>query len=318
MGSRLVHLLFAPIPDARCRGILRVLWVTLWLNWLIAGIKTAIGLVSGNLTVIGDGLHSFIDGANNVLGIVSIRLAARPADEDHPYGHQKYEHVASLVIGALVVLMAYEISTHAVVDAVRYLKGTSTHARGDSMPGWYMVVVGATMLVNLGISRYERRAGDRLQSPLLHADAAHTSSDVVVTAMGLASLALSHLVWWVDPLLAVVVAVFLLRAAWSILRENLATMTDHIRLDPVEIRRIAESIDGVSDAHAIRTHGMQNDVHLDLHIVVPADMTAGEVSRIEDLVRDALQARFSQVTLVNVHHEIARREEPDAEVWKAT
>jgi cation diffusion facilitator family transporter len=179
----------------------------------------------------------------------------------------------------------------------------------------FVLAVAATLGVNLFVAWYERREGVRLSSSLLRADAMHTLSDTVVSGMSVLSLIVSHLAWWADPLLAVVVAGFLLRAAWSILTDNVATMTDRTRLDPEQVRRVAEDVSGVLNAHAIRSHGMENDIHLDLHIVVDKRLTAGQVAEIETGVSQSLQQAFPAVTMVSVHHQTESHPDNSA-LWR--
>jgi cation diffusion facilitator family transporter len=299
----------------RTRLVSRVLWITLLLNWLVAGTKITLGIVLSNLTVLADGFHSLLDSANNVLGIVAINMAARPADEDHPYGHRKFEHVAAMIIGGLVMLLCWEVIQTVFERVVAHLKGENATAGMAEFQWWFLAIPIATMVINLFVALYEHREGTRLDSMLLKADAKHTFSDTAVTAAGLVSLLTSGSFWWMDALLASAVAAFLLYAAWSILKENLGTMTDRSRLDPVEVRDVAESVEGVEDAHAIRSHGMENDIHLDLHIVVASTLTAGEVEAIETKVRTALSDRFPQVTLISVHHQV-EDENTGQPVWK--
>lgn len=273
------------------------------LNAIVAAVKVSIGLIAHNLTVLADGFHSILDSTNNLVGIVAMGLALLPPDENHPYGHRKFEHVAAMLIGGLVMLLCWETMQNVFA---RFAHPPIAISAGESSAPiqWLFValVVGAAC-INVIVVLYERHEGQRLSSSLLKADAKHTLSDTVVTIFGLLSLLIGSHYWWLDPILATGVILFLVHATWSILQENIATMTDQRRLDPVEVRTIAEAVDGVQNAHAIRSHGMENDIHLDLHIVVPESMTAGEVERLEAHVRHDLSARFPEVTLISVHHE---------------
>ncbi len=301
--------------QTRSRSVVRVLWITLALNWGVAGIKIVVGMLAGNLTVVADGFHSILDGTNNLLGIIAMAFSARPPDREHPYGHRKFEHVAAMIIGGLVVLLCYETLRGAAIAMWR--RGGADGLVAASFPPWFFGLLFIGIGVNLFVARYERREGERLNSSLLKADAKHTLSDIAVTAVGLVSLATSHLAWWIDPLLAAGVGLFLLNAAYSILRDNVATMTDRSRLDPDAIRRVAESVDGVMDAHAIRSHGMENDIHVDLHVMVPGNMSAREVSNLEEAVRSHLMQTFPQVSMVGVQHETEEEAAPkDDPVWK--
>jgi cation diffusion facilitator family transporter len=297
----------------RFKGIKKVLWVTLFLNLLVAAIKIVVGILVWNLTVLSDGFHSLLDGANNVIGILAMGVASRPADEDHPYGHHKFEHVAALILAGLIFLLCYEM----IKKSFNMLWAGEQTFESLVDPGawWQFALIGFCMLINLGVSFYEKKEGNRLDSTLLRADARHTMSDSMVTFVSLISLLFSRLVWWLDPLFAIGVAGFLFYAATAILRENIPTMTDQIRLDPMEIQSVVESIEGVGNAHAIRSHGMENDIHLDLHIQVKDFLDAQQVMGIESDVRKKLQLVFPQVTLISIQHE-TNKEEEEKPIWR--
>lgn len=291
--------------QGHARAVLRVLWGVLLLNWLVALAKIVVGTLANNLTVVADGYHSLLDGANNVVGIVAMHVASKPPDEDHPYGHRKFEHLAAMAIGALVMLLCWETAKGAIQQFMAAREGME-------IPRHFSPIMVAVVLGTLGINGlvawWERRAGERLCSPLLKADATHTASDAAVTSLGLLSLLFGARAWWIDPMLALVVVVFLVRAAWGIIADNLATMTDRSRIDPALIRDVAEGVPGVLNAHSIRSHGMENDIHVDLHIVVHEELSAKAVAELEDRVRVALRAAFPGVTLIAIEHQTEHEE----------
>ena len=174
-----------PVSE-RMRSIRRVLWVILVLNLAVAAAKYVYGLMSGSASMQADGIHSVFDSAGNVVGLVGIALAARPADDSHPYGHAKFETYASLVIGVLLLLAAFEVGSSAVGKLV---SGVYT---AEVTPVSFIVMVG-TLAVNIGVTTYERRCAKRLKSEVLAADANHTLSDALVSIgviVGLAAVAL--------------------------------------------------------------------------------------------------------------------------------
>ena len=138
-----------PVSE-RMRSIRRVLWVILVLNLAVAAAKYVYGLMSGSASMQADGIHSVFDSAGNVVGLVGIALAARPADDSHPYGHAKFETYASLVIGVLLLLAAFEVGSSAVGKLV---SGVYT---AEVTPVSFIVMVG-TLAVNIGVTTYERR-----------------------------------------------------------------------------------------------------------------------------------------------------------------
>ena len=177
-----------------------------------------------------DGIHSVFDSAGNVVGLVGIALAARPADDSHPYGHAKFETYASLVIGVLLLLAAFEVGSSAVGKLV---SGVYT---AEVTPVSFIVMVG-TLAVNIGVTTYERRCAKRLKSEVLAADANHTLSDALVSIgviVGLAAVALGFPM--ADPIMALVVTVAILATAYDVFKHALATLSDHARIPDKDAR----------------------------------------------------------------------------------
>ena len=150
--------------STRMRSIRRVLWIVLVLNLAVAAAKYVYGTVTGSASMQADGIHSVFDSAGNVVGLVGIALASRPADEGHPYGHAKFETYASLVIGVLLLLAAFEVGSSAVA---KLASGSYT---AEVTPLSFAVMAG-TLAVNLGVTTYERRCAKRLKSEVLGASA---------------------------------------------------------------------------------------------------------------------------------------------------
>ena len=288
--------------DGRDRSIIRVFLIVLVFNWLVAFAKIAVGVMSGRLTILADGLHSLFDGASNCIGILAILVAATPADADHPYGHRKCENLAAMAIGGGIVLIAWEI-LRGITGAVRlHLSGEVPPPAPVEGVGLFTGVLLGAIVVNFVVARYQFLRGVRLESPLLKADARHTLTDCVVTLLSLGSLLLGSFRWWVDPFLALGVLGFLLMAAWAILRENLPAFTDSAQLDPGDVEQVALSIDGIMGAGRIRSHGTPRDIHLDLTIQINGDQTARDAEEMEQLLKRRLRETFPGITLIGVHH----------------
>ena len=281
--------------SARMRSIRRVLWAILFLNLAVAAAKYFYGLASGSASMQADGIHSVFDSAGNVVGLVGIALAARPADEGHPYGHAKFETYASLVIGVLLLLAAFEVGSGAVG---RLATGTFT---ASVTPASFVVMVG-TLCVNVGVTLYERRAAKRLRSEILAADASHTLSDALVSVGVIVGLALVSLGFpAADPVMALVVTAAILVTAFDVFKHALATLSDKARIPEEDLRATALEVEGVRDVHRIRTRG--TEVYADLHVLVAPEMTVGKAHRLADAVEAAVQRRFPNVIEVLVHIE---------------
>lgn len=289
----------------RHRSILRVLAVLLAVNLLVAGAKLVAGFAAGSLTVVADGLHSALDSATNVIGLVAILLAARPADKDHPYGHEKFENVASLLIAGLLLLVGFRVLEAAATTVFAHLVSGETAALPDAVHWPAAAAVVAAACASYFLARYEKRRGEELESPILTADAAHTRSDIAVSLLSLGSLLAAPFAWWVDPLLAFCVLLYLGKAAWGIVRENLPAFTDRQALEPEEVSEVVLEVDGVLDCDSIRSHGNAVSIHIDLDVIVDGTITAAEVEDIEHEVRIRLTEAFPAVSLVAIHHRTA-------------
>ena len=285
-----------PVSD-RMRSIRRVLWTILLLNLGVAAAKYAWGTISGSASMQADGIHSVFDSAGNVVGLVGISLAARPADAGHPYGHAKFETYASLVIGVLLLLAAFEVGSSA---AAKLAAGSYTAEVGPMS----FVVMAGTLAVNLGVTVYERRFAKRLKSEVLAADANHTLSDALVSVgviAGLAAVALGFPM--ADPIMALVVTVAILATAYDVFKHALATLSDRARIPEDELRAVALAVSGVRDAHRIRTRGTEGEVYADLHVLVDPSMTVADAHRLADEVEAGVKERFANVIEVLVHIE---------------
>lgn len=285
-----------PVSE-RMSSIRRVLWIVLVLNLAVAAAKYLYGTISGSASMQADGIHSVFDSAGNVVGLVGIAIAARPADESHPYGHAKFETYASLVIGVLLLLAAFEVGSSAVS---KLMSGTYT---AEVTPVSFIVMVG-TLIVNLGVTTYERRCAKRLKSEVLAADANHTLSDALVSIgviVGLIAVALGFPV--ADPVMALVVTIAILATAYDVFKHALSTLSDRARIPEEDLREVAMGVEGVQDAHRIRTRGTEGEVYADLHVLVAPEMTVGAAHELADRVEAAVQAKFPTVIEVLVHIE---------------
>lgn len=291
--------------EERGSAIRRVLWVTLALNVAVAVAKIAYGHTAHALSIRADGFHSLTDSSNNLVGLLGVRWASRPADEGHPYGHSKFEVMAAGLVGLSLLGMAFDVAKGAILR----LTGAPTPA--PNVDAVAFLVLAGTLAVNVGVSRWERRRGDELASPMLTSDALHTSSDVIVTIGVLVSVALVRLGFpLVDVVAAIGIAGFIAWAGVGVLRTNLAYLADSATLDPDRIVAVARTVPGVASAHKVRTRGMPGSIYVDLHIQVAPHLTVVQAHRVTHWVIDAIKAGFSGVRDVLVHTEPARADQP--------
>ncbi len=282
------------------RGIRRVLWVTLGLNLIPSAAKLLVGYWTGSLSLIADGFDSVFDAASNVIGLVGIHFAARPADENHPYGHRKAETLAAVVIAGLLFLTTWELAKSAVE---RLLHPDRIVAQVNV---WSFGALLVSLLVHLGVVWYEMREGRRLRSEVLIADARHTRADLLVSLSVMGGLVAVRLGYTLaDPILALVVAGFIARIGVDIVRESLPALLDRIVVARNEIEEIALSVPGVQSCHRIRSRGHNQAIYADLHIRVAPDMSTSQAHAVAHEVQRRLRARRPDIHDVTVHVEPA-------------
>lgn len=266
------------------------------LNVGVAAAKIAFGYASGTVSILSDGFHSLTDSASNVVALVGIHAARRPADENHPYGHRKYETMAAAAIVVFLAIVIIEIGRTA-------FGRLQTGPHPEVTPASFAVMA-ATLLVNLIVVRYERSAGARLTSELLIADARHTRGDVFTSLAVIGALVGVWLgVPLFDPCAALVVAIFIGHAGFEIARDALRILSDEMVIAEEEIRGVVLDVPGVLGCHHIRTRGPADQVFLDLHVWMAGDTRLDAAHRLSHEVKDRLMARYPQITDAVIHIE---------------
>jgi cation diffusion facilitator family transporter len=278
----------APVLDpARTSGIQRTLGIILVLNVLVVGIKLAVGLRTGSLTVIGATLESALDAMNNVIAMLIVAWAARGPDEDHPYGHDKFETMGAVAIVGFLSISCFELIRGGVARILMPPEPPAA-TRGD------LLLLAGTAAVNVVVVWYERRRGRALNSPLLLADAAHTAGDLLVTALAFGSLvAVRHGAAWADPALAIIVALVIAWSGWQILRVTVPVLVDARGADADRIRAAARAVPGVEDAPAVRSRTTSSgvvfaEVTITVDGALPVAAAHGLADAVERSVSEAL------------------------------
>jgi cation diffusion facilitator family transporter len=286
----------AGVLTDRYAEVRRVLYRVLYLNLGVAVAKIALGYFTGAVSILSDGFHSLTDSASNVVALIGISVARRPPDANHPYGHRKYETMASLGILVFLVVVMVEVLSAA---ADRLANGGTPKVFPEGIG-----LMAATLIVNLFVVSYELREGNRLKSEVLRADAKHTRSDVLTTGAVLGALLG---VWWgyplLDPMAALLVAGFIGHACWSIAQEASRILSDEIVIAESDVRDVVQSVPGVIGCEKIRTRGSADYAFLDLHLWLDGDMPLKTAHAASHVVKDRLMARFPQLADVVIHIE---------------
>lgn len=282
----------------RLQVIRRVLWITLFLNLLVAAAKWGYGYSTQTLSMVADGLHSLLDGSSNIIGLIALGFAAKPPNSRHPYGHRKIEALAAMAISALLFWTCYEIFTQAYARWNLHIQPEVTI--------YSFLIMFATMAINFGVSRYEHRKGHEYGSQILTADSAHTASDVwaslsVIIALIGIKLKINH----VDIIAATFISLFVGYSGYKIVLESLETLLDQSQLDPKKVVTIAQSVPGVLHCHNIRTRGHATAIYMDLNIHLDPKLNLEAAHHLTHQVISKIKITFPQVVDVVVHTEPA-------------
>ncbi len=286
--------------SARTASIQRTLAFILVLNAVVVGVKFVVALRTGNLTVLGATLESFLDAMNNVMAIVVVALAARGPDDDHPYGHDKFETMGALAIVGFLSISCFELIRGAVARLIDP-PALVTHTNQE------LLLLSGTAFVNIVVVAYERKRAHELSSPLLLADASHTMGDLFVTGLAIASLISARLqLPWADPVLAILVALVIAWSGWSILRVTIPVLVDERGADADRIRAAACAVGGVTAAPNVRSRTNSSGlIFAEVTITVSGSSTVTEGHEVADAVEASVRLALGGTADVVVHIEPA-------------
>ena len=292
-----------PRLEGRYTAVFRILAAILFLNLGVAAAKLIYGWISHSGSMFADGIHSFSDGASNIVGMIGIWMASRPPDEDHPYGHKKHETFGALAISAFLLVICVFLIREAI------LRFRSPHMPEVTVASF--VVMSVTILVNAGVTWYERKRGRELESDVLLSDALHTQADLLTSLSVIVSLVCVRLGFpLADPIATVFIAFFVGWAAFRIIRASSDVLLDHVVLDVTEIERLVRSVPKIRGCHEIRTRGRRDDVHVDLHILVDNKMPIEEAHELASHIEEKIKRDIRGVTDVIVHIEPSSHHHP--------
>jgi len=268
------------------------------ISFLIA-MKVVASIVTGSISIRADAIHSVIDLVGAIVGFIGIKIAGKPPDRQHPFGHGKAENVAGVVIAALIFIAAGTIAYQAIT---RLISGTTLEL---VTVGIY--VTAAAIVINLAVSWYTMRVARRTDSVALEATARDLLADVLSSAAVLVGLILVRItgVALLDPIVALLVAVLIFRTAFLTMRKSFGGLID-TRLPRAEERKIIACLGKHSGQlvsfHKIRTRKAGSQRYIDFHLVLPKDISVEKAHRISDELEQEIEASLASAS-VTIHIE---------------
>lgn len=290
---------------SRERDIYKVTLVGSAGNVALLAFKFAAGVLGHSSAMIADAIHSLSDFITDVVLLAFVHMSAKPQDEDHDYGHGKYETFATLIIGLAIMAAATGIIISGVDKLVDWVGGRQLAA-----PGWLALAAALlSIVVKEVMYRYTVRRGKALDSPALVANAWHHRSDALSSigaAVGIGGAILLGDRWTVlDPLASVVVGLMLLKVAIGLLRSSVGELTEHSLSSEVEkeIEDIICSYPDVSDPHNLRTRRIGNRFAIEVHVRMDGNTTLTAAHNRATAIEQRLRQRFGKQTHISIHME---------------
>ncbi|MBB3113240.1 cation diffusion facilitator family transporter [Paenibacillus phyllosphaerae] len=264
---------------------------------ILSGLKLLIGVVAGSEALRADGLNNATDIVASIAVLIGLRLAQKPADSDHPYGHWKSETIASLIASFIMMAVGLQVLYEAVTKM--------THAGGeapDLIAAWTGIVCAAVMFA---VYRYNKRLATRIKSQAVMAAAKDNLSDAIVSIGTVVGIIGSQFrLPWLDPLAAIAVGIVICRTAWEIFREASHHLSDGFNEETIEsFKQVVLDVDGVEGVKNIRARSYGSNAVVDVILFIDADLGFQQAHDVATKVEEALKSSSDEVYEVHVHYE---------------
>lgn len=291
--------------EIRKKKIYRVTFVGLAVNLALSGLKLAAGILGRSGAMVADAVHSFSDTATDVVVIAFAKISAKPRDDDHDYGHGKYETLATIFISLALVAVGTGILVNGI-GAIRVVIDGGLLPR----PGVVALVAAVvSLVVKEMLYRYTIREGRKVSSPSMIANAWHHRSDALSSLGVLAGIGCAYFLgekWRIaDPIAALVVAVFIFKIAFDLIRTGLGELLERSLPEDVEheILQIVTANPAVREPHNLRTRRIGATIAVEVHVRVDGAMSVSRSHELTVEIERRLRARFGQETMIAIHVE---------------
>ena len=293
------------MADQRTHTIYRVTLLGMFLNIVLFAFKLVAGIVGRSGAMVADAVHSASDFATDIVVLLFVRISAKPRDDDHDWGHGKYETLASLIIGVVLLAVGVEL----LVESVEKI---SAVVAGEVLPrpGIIAIIAAAVSIIaKEALYQYSMRVGRKLDSPSVIANAWHHRSDALSSIGSLLGIGCAYFLgekWRIaDPIAAIVVAALIMKVAINLCRTAIAELLEKSLPAEVEeeILAIISATPNVHKPHNLRTRSIGSNISIEVHIRVDGSMTVHASHEISRDIEQRLRNRFGQQTAVAIHIE---------------
>lgn len=289
--------------DVRERKIYKVTLIGTAVNALLIVLKFVSGILGRSSAMVADAVHSLSDFVTDAIVLVFVKIAGKPRDRTHEYGHGKYETMATVVIGLILIFAGIGLMVDGIDHIVRSL-------RGEELPRpdmFVLIVAAASVISKEWLYRYTERIGKETDSQAVRANARHHRSDAISSLGTLVGIAGAVFFNWriLDPLAAVVVSLLIMKSGYDIMLPMVKELLEAAlpESQQMEIEKIVRSVEEIKNVHNLRTRRIGNNIAIDLHAKMRGDMTLAHAHDLVTRAENALKEKYGPATIVNIHME---------------
>ncbi|MCF8357081.1 MAG: cation diffusion facilitator family transporter, partial [Melioribacteraceae bacterium] len=273
----------------------RVGWVSIILNTVLFILKYWVGIITGSIALIADAWHTISDSVSSVIVLIGVKISAKPADSEHPFGHGRAELIAAIIIGVILSIIAFNFAYESIQrlinqESVKY--GTAA-----------IVVTIISVIVKEGLAQYSLWAGKKNNLKSLIADAWHHRSDAISSVIILIGIFLQSIFPWIDGLLGFMVAILIFYASYEILHDAINPLLGEIPNEKLtnEIENIcSKKIERNIHLHHLHLHDYGNHQELTFHIMLPGEMTVKDAHAIVDDIEQSIKEKLDIETTIHL------------------
>ncbi len=276
-------------------------WISILVNVLLFGLKYWAGIASGSVAIIADAWHTLSDSITSIIVVISIRIASRPADEEHPFGHGRAEILATTIIGILLAVIAVEF----FIESVQRLVNRETASYGTLA----IVITAISVLAKEGLARYSIIVGKKSGSRSIKADAWHHRSDAISSIVILAGIFLNKYIWWIDGAMGILVTLLILYVAYSILKDVFNAFLGE-KPDKQILKKIndicAKYYESATYPHHIHVHHYGAHTEMTFHIKLHKSLSLEEAHNITSMIEDDIRTELEIEATIHTEPRIGR------------
>lgn len=277
---------------------MKVSIISIIANVVLAAFKLVAGVFAHSGAMISDAIHSASDVFSTFVVMIGIKIASKEPDEEHPYGHERMECVAAIILATILCITGLGIGK----NALEHITGNSSEV---SVPGVLALIAAiVSIIVKEAMFWYTRHYAKKIDSGALMADAWHHRSDALSSIGAFIGIIFARMGYvMMDSIACLVICVFIVKAAYDIFKDAIDKMVDKSCSLEVEaeIRTIVMSVDGVKGIDSLSTRLFGNKMYVDIEIRADGEKTLNETHEIAEAVHDSIEAQFEKVKHIMVH-----------------